>query len=195
MNATIRTTALRRECARSPWLPWSLSVLLTADPDACRSGINCSVAARQKLWTALHGPALPDMDFRSGASSNFSSNIVPESGRTDFVEGLVRLEAETAADDLLHDLGGAAKDRLDPAEPPEPTIASEIRGLLFPPVKAGLHLVSASRGVRAVPSGRRSRARGSSRRAAARRAAAWPRRRRRTSGRRYPSRRCGRRLR
>ena len=42
----------RRECARSPWLPWSLSVQSTADPDACRSGLNCSVAARQKLWTA-----------------------------------------------------------------------------------------------------------------------------------------------
>jgi hypothetical protein len=61
------------------------------------------VAARQKLWTAL-----PDMNIRSKASSNFSSNIVPESGSTDFVEGLVSLEAETAADDL-HDLGGAAE--------------------------------------------------------------------------------------
>jgi hypothetical protein len=49
------------------------------------------------------------MDFRSVASSNFSSNNVPESGSTDFVEGLVRLEAETAADDLFHDLGGAAE--------------------------------------------------------------------------------------
>jgi len=38
--------AERRECARSPWLSWSLSVLSTADPDACRSGLNCSVAAR-----------------------------------------------------------------------------------------------------------------------------------------------------
>jgi hypothetical protein len=53
------------------------------------------------------------MDFRSRASSNFSSNIVPESGSTDFVEGLFRLEAETAADDLLLDLGGAAEDRRD----------------------------------------------------------------------------------
>ena len=40
------------------------------------------------------------MDFGSRANSNFSSNIVPESGSTDFVEGLVRLEAETAADDF-----------------------------------------------------------------------------------------------
>ena len=36
-----------------------------------------------------------------------------ESGSTDFVEDLVRLEAEAAADDLLHDLGGAAEDRND----------------------------------------------------------------------------------
>ena len=80
---------------------------------------------------------LPDMDFRSRASSNFSSSIVPESGSTDFVEGLVRLEAETAADDLLPDLGGAAEDRLDMAEPPEPAIVPESSGLVLPPVKAG----------------------------------------------------------
>ncbi len=62
--------------------------------------------------------------------------------------------------------------------------------LVLPPARARLHLVSASRGVRAVRSGRRSRARGSSRRAAAPRAGAWPRRRRRTSGRGYPSYKC-----
>jgi hypothetical protein len=61
--------------------------------------------------------------------------------------------------------------------------------------QGGLHLISASRGVRAVRSGRRSRAMGSSRRVAAPQAAAWPRRPRRTSGRGCPSRRCGRRLR
>jgi hypothetical protein len=38
------------------------------------------------------------------------------------------------------------------------TIVAESSRLLLPPVKAGLHLVSASRGVRAVRSGRRSRA-------------------------------------
>jgi hypothetical protein len=72
--------------------------------------------ASTALWpqdrsSGLHGPALPDMDFRSRASSNFSSNIVPESESTDFVEGLFRLEAEAAAEDLFHDLGGAAEDR------------------------------------------------------------------------------------
>ena len=35
------------------------------------------------------------------------------------------------------DLGGAAEDRLDVAEPPELTIVSESSGLVFPPVKAG----------------------------------------------------------
>ena len=43
----------------------------------------------------------------------------------------------------------------------------ENSGVVLPPVKAGLPLVSASHGVRAVRSGRRSRARGSSRRVAA----------------------------
>jgi hypothetical protein len=90
----------RRKCARSPWLPWSLSVLSTADPNACRSGLNCS---------GLHDPALPDMDFRNRASSNFFPNIMSETGSTDFVECLVRLQAEASADDLPHDLGGAAE--------------------------------------------------------------------------------------
>jgi hypothetical protein len=49
------------------------------------------------------------MDFRNSASSNFSSNITSESGSTDFVEDLVRLETEAAGDDFLLDLGGAAE--------------------------------------------------------------------------------------
>ncbi len=76
--------------------------------------------ASTALWPqdrspGLHGPALPDTDFRNRASSNFSSNIVSESGSTNFVEDLVRLQSEAAADDLLHDLGGAAEDVPDPA--------------------------------------------------------------------------------
>src|SRR4029077_15753880 len=51
--------------------------------------------------SGLHGPALPDMGFRNRASSNFSSDIVPESGSTDFVEDLLRLQADAAADDLF----------------------------------------------------------------------------------------------
>jgi hypothetical protein len=51
------------------------------------------------------------MDFRDRASSNCSSNIVRESGSTDFVEDLVGLQAEAAADDFFLDLGGAAEDR------------------------------------------------------------------------------------
>jgi hypothetical protein len=70
------------------------------------------------LWpqdrsSGLHGPALADMDFRTGASSNFSSNIVSESGSTNFVEDLVKLQAEAAGDDFFLDLGGAAEDRRD----------------------------------------------------------------------------------
>jgi hypothetical protein len=68
--------------------------------------------------------------------ANFSSNIVPESGSTDFVEGLVRLEAETAGDDFLLDLGGAAEDRLDVTEPPEPTIVADGSGLVLPLIRA-----------------------------------------------------------
>ena len=58
-------------------------------PHACRSGLDCSVA--QDRSAGLHDPALPDMDFRNRASSNFSSNNESESGTTGFVESLVRL--------------------------------------------------------------------------------------------------------
>ncbi len=84
------------------------------------------------------------------ASSNIPANIPLGTGSTGFVDDLVRLQAEAAGDDLLHDLGGAAEDRLDVAKPPELTIVAENGGLVLPPVKAGLHLVGASRGVRAV---------------------------------------------
>ena len=69
--------------------------------------LTCSVAPRQK--PGLHGPALPDIDFRNSASSNFLSNIVSESGSTNFVEDLARLQAEAAGDDFFLDLGGAAE--------------------------------------------------------------------------------------
>ena len=77
------------------------------------------------------------MDFRNRASSNFSPNIVSETGSTGFVEVLVRLPAEATGDDFLLDLGGAAEARLDAAEPPELTIAAESIGLVLPPVTAG----------------------------------------------------------
>ena len=71
------------------------------------------------LWprdrsSGLHGPALPDMGFRNRASSNFSSDIVSESGSTDFVEDLLRLQADAAADDLRLDLGAAAETLQNP---------------------------------------------------------------------------------
>ena len=58
------------------------------------------------------------------------------------------------ADDLFHDLGGAAEDRLDAAEPLELTIASQSSGPVLAPTTAGLHLVGASHGGRAVRPGR-----------------------------------------
>ena len=74
--------------------------------------------ASTALWpqdrsSGLHGPALPDMDFRSRASSNFSPNMVSEIGSTDFVEALVGLHTEAAGDDFFLDLGGAAEDRAE----------------------------------------------------------------------------------
>jgi hypothetical protein len=45
----------------------------------------------QDRSSGLHGPALPDMDFRNRASSNVLSNFVSECGSTGFVEDLVRL--------------------------------------------------------------------------------------------------------
>jgi hypothetical protein len=94
------------------------------------------------LWpqdrsSGLHGPARPDMDFRNRASSNVLSDFVSESGSTDFVNDLVRLQAEATGNDFFLDLGGAAEDRLDAAEPPELTIVAEPSGLVFPLVKAG----------------------------------------------------------
>jgi hypothetical protein len=52
---------VRRECARSPWVAWTLSVLSTAVLNGCRLGLAA-------LWpqdgsSGLRGPALPDMGF------------------------------------------------------------------------------------------------------------------------------------
>jgi hypothetical protein len=68
----------------------------------------------QDRRSGLHGPALRDMDFRNRAGSNVLSNFVSESGSTDFVNDLVRLQAEAAGDDFFLDLGGAAKDGQSP---------------------------------------------------------------------------------
>ena len=65
------------------------------------------------------------------------------------------LEAQTAADYFFLDLGGAAEDRPDAAGPPEVTVVPQGSGLVLTSVRAGLRLVSASRGVRAARSGRR----------------------------------------
>src|SRR2546421_7437445 len=65
---------------------------------------------QQVLRSGRQGPPLPDTDLPQPAGSNFSSNIPLEPGGTDYVENLVRLQAQAAPDDLLHDLGGAAED-------------------------------------------------------------------------------------
>ena len=56
-----------------------------------------------------HGPALPDPDLPQAAVSNEISNIELGIESTDFVEGLVSLQAEAAGDDLPLDHGGAAQ--------------------------------------------------------------------------------------
>ena len=98
-------------------------------------GMMASAYASMRLYT----PPLPGTGSPQMASSNKPANIPSGTGSTAFLERTRSgLEPEAASDDLLHDLGGAAEDRLDPAEPPEPTIAPEISRLLLPPVKAGL---------------------------------------------------------
>ncbi len=79
------------------------------------------------LRSGRQGPPLPDTDLPQAAGPYFSSDIPLEPSGTGYAENLVRLQAEAAADDFLLDLGGAAEDRLDAAEPPEPTIALEQR--------------------------------------------------------------------
>ena len=68
------------------------------------------------VWPGRHhGPPLSSTDRPQAASSNIPANIALETESTGFVKGLVSLQAEAAADDLLHDLGGAAEGRLDAA--------------------------------------------------------------------------------
>ena len=87
------------------------------------------------LRSGRQGPPLPDTDLPQDADSNFSSNVPLEPSGTGYVEDLVRLQAEAAADDFFHDLGGAAVDRQDATEP-ELTIVADSSGLVLPPVRA-----------------------------------------------------------
>jgi hypothetical protein len=75
------------------------------------SGSGSGRAASADRATRLHAAPLPGTDSPQPANSNLLSNTVLGTGSTGFVEGLVRLQAEAAADDLFHDLGGAAEDR------------------------------------------------------------------------------------
>ena len=101
------------------------------------------------LRSGRQGPPLPDTDLPQNADSNFSSNVPLEPSGTGYVEDLVRLQAEA---DFLLDLGGAAEDRLDAAEPSGLEIVAEQR-TRAPAGHGRLHLVSSSRDVRAVRSG------------------------------------------
>jgi hypothetical protein len=83
---------------RAAQCPAHLLGALTGDGAACLPRIR----PRRARWGS----------FRDRANSNFSSNIVSESGSTDFVEDLVGLQTEAAGDDLFLDVGGAAEDRL-----------------------------------------------------------------------------------
>jgi len=83
------------------------------------------------LRSGRQGPPLPDTVLPQAAGFNFSSNVPLEPNSTGYVENLVRLQAEAAADDLLNDLGGAADDRLHAAELPELTIVPENSGVVL----------------------------------------------------------------
>ena len=97
-----------------------------------------------------------------------------------------RLQAEEAADDIFHELDGAAEDRRDAAEPPELTIASEISRPVLAPVKPGsIWSARAAAFARCDLSGDHAPGIVSPRRSSPSRGVA--RRRRRTSGRGYPA--------
>jgi hypothetical protein len=79
------------------------------------------------LRSGRQGPPLPDTDLPQAAGSNFSSNIPLEPSGTGYVENLVRLQVQAEADDLLHDLGGAAKVPQGPR-----LLLTRFRGILLP---------------------------------------------------------------
>jgi len=67
------------------------------------------IPAAGRLATRLHASPLSGTDLAQAARSNILPNIVLEIGSTDFVDCLVRLQAEAAGDDLFLDFGGAAE--------------------------------------------------------------------------------------
>jgi hypothetical protein len=69
----------------------------------------------------MHVPPQPGTDLPPTADSNIPPNIALGTGCTDFVNDLIRLQIKVASDDFFLDLGGAAEDRLDAAEPPQLT--------------------------------------------------------------------------
>jgi hypothetical protein len=72
---------------------------MQARPTAMGSDSTSSRSGRQD-------PPLPDTDLAQVSGSNFLPNSALEPMSTGYVESLIRPQAEAAADDLLHDLGG-----------------------------------------------------------------------------------------
>jgi len=75
---------------------------------------NSPPSSSRQPQSRLHAPPLPSTDSPQPAGSNISPNIAFRTGCTDFVNILIRLQAEATADDLLLDLGGAAGDLRGP---------------------------------------------------------------------------------
>ena len=71
------------------------------------------IPAAGRLATRRHASALSGTDVELAARSNILPNIVLEIRSTDFVDCLVKLQAEAVGDDLFLDLGGAAEDRAE----------------------------------------------------------------------------------
>jgi hypothetical protein len=95
------------------------------------------IPAAGRLSTRLHASPLSSTDLAQAARSNILPNIVSEIRSTDFVDCLVRLQAQAAGDDFFLDLGGAAEDRLHEAEALELTIVVKGRRTDAPVAKAG----------------------------------------------------------
>jgi hypothetical protein len=92
-------------------------------PDVGRRGVAANQFNNARSAGERHQPPLPRTDRRSLPVLTFRLT-----GSIGFVESLVGLQAEAAADDFLHDLGGAAENRLDAAQPPGPKLAPKSIG-------------------------------------------------------------------
>jgi hypothetical protein len=93
-----------------------------------------------------------DTDLPQAAGSNFSSNV-PLEQRHGLCSEPGQVQAQAAADDLLHDLGGAAEDRLHGLSRRQSSQSCRRTAAVDPADQGQVYPVSACRGVRAVRSG------------------------------------------